>query len=441
MTTMFVNACMRGEDSRTLALCREYLQGKEEVVEVDLATLGLKPFDAQMVAYRTEKQKAKAWDDPIFDLSHQFAEADEVVIGAPYWDLSFPAALKVYMEHVSVCDIAFHYTEDARCEGICKADRLTYIASCGGFVEGANFGYEYFCGIAKMFGIPETRFVGRRGAGYRGYRCGGPDGQGPSPDSRARLACRPAAHDAEGLVALAPPRLDHPIRLPDYLGAVRRDRDDPAGAQLRGFPVGGSRPAGGARSWTPCSRRRGGSRQGAATRASWRSCTTSAPIAPRRSTGSWSSSHVTCGSIRSNGYLFFKELSPLAGYAEVVLYHHMHYRLFTDQDPAVRFPRAGACRWPTAWTCCCWSVPGQAPRRWRMRWGALLRASSRSRRRPCSRKWSGAQACSGSCAVVSMRGMRCARCRLRPILMPLRPSSTCSCMSSTFAAATPSPIR
>ena len=163
MTTLFVNACMRGEDSRTLALCREYLQGKEEVVEVDLAALGLKPFDAQMVAYRTEKQKAKAWDDPIFDLSHQFAAADEVVIGAPYWDLSFPAALKVYMEHVSVCDIAFHYTEDARCEGICKAGRLTHIASCGGFVEGANFGYEYFCGIAKMFGIPETRFVAAEG--------------------------------------------------------------------------------------------------------------------------------------------------------------------------------------------------------------------------------------------------------------------------------------
>ena len=163
MTTLFVNACMRGEDSRTLALCREYLQGKEDVVAVDLATLGLKPFDAQMVAYRTEKQKAKAWDDPIFDLSHQFAEADEIVIGAPYWDLSFPAALKVYMEHVSVCDIAFHYTEDARCEGICKAARLTYIASCGGFVEGANFGYEYFRGIAKMFGIPETRFVAAEG--------------------------------------------------------------------------------------------------------------------------------------------------------------------------------------------------------------------------------------------------------------------------------------
>ena len=37
------------------------------------------------------------------------------------------------------------------------------------------------------------------------------------------------------------------------------------------------------------------------------------------------------------GYLFFKELSPLADYAEVVLYHHMPDRLFTDQDERVRF--------------------------------------------------------------------------------------------------------
>lgn len=52
---------------------------------------------------------------------------------------------------------------DARCEGICKARRLTYITTCGGFVEGANYGYEYFCGIAKMFGIPETRLVAAEG--------------------------------------------------------------------------------------------------------------------------------------------------------------------------------------------------------------------------------------------------------------------------------------
>ena len=183
MTTLFVNACMRGEASRTLALCREYLEGVEDVVEVDLAELGLKPFDAAMVAYRSEKQQAGEWDDPIFTLSRQFAEADDIVVGAPYWDLSFPAALKIYLEHVSVCECTFHYTEDARCEGICKARTLTYIATSGGSVEGANFGYEYLCGIAKMFGIPETRFVAAEGLDIVGI-----DVQEQMDKARAQMA-------------------------------------------------------------------------------------------------------------------------------------------------------------------------------------------------------------------------------------------------------------
>lgn len=37
------------------------------------------------------------------------------------------------------------------------------------------------------------------------------------------------------------------------------------------------------------------------------------------------------------GYLFFKELSPLGDYAEVILYHHMPYDQFTDQNPYVKF--------------------------------------------------------------------------------------------------------
>ena len=167
MTTLFVNACMRGEASRTLALCREYLERFDDVVEVDV----------------TEKQRAGEWDDPIFSLSRQFAEADDIVIGVPYWDLSFPAAFKTYLEHVSVCELTFHYTEDARCEGICKAKRITYITTCGGFVEGANFGYEYIVGIAKMFGIPEVRFVAAEGLDIVGI-----DVQEQMDKARAQMA-------------------------------------------------------------------------------------------------------------------------------------------------------------------------------------------------------------------------------------------------------------
>ena len=34
----------------------------------------------------------------MFDLAGQFAGADTIVIAAPFWDLSFPAALKQYMQ-------------------------------------------------------------------------------------------------------------------------------------------------------------------------------------------------------------------------------------------------------------------------------------------------------------------------------------------------------
>ncbi len=159
MTVLFVNACLRGDESRTLALCREYLEGMEDVKEVNLAELKLEPYYAGPVAFRAQLEANGNFSDGLFDLAKDFAEADEIVIGAPYWDLSFPAALKVYVEHVCAMGITFHYTEQGACEGLCKAGRLTYLTTCGGRVEGMNFGYEYFCGIAKMFGIPETRFV------------------------------------------------------------------------------------------------------------------------------------------------------------------------------------------------------------------------------------------------------------------------------------------
>jgi FMN-dependent NADH-azoreductase len=111
------------------------------------------------VAYRSDRIASADWGDPIFDLAHQLAAADEVVVGAPYWDLSFPAALKVYLERASVCGITFDYTERGECVGRCRAQALTYITTCGGAIGEADYGYDYVCGIAHMFGIPRTHLV------------------------------------------------------------------------------------------------------------------------------------------------------------------------------------------------------------------------------------------------------------------------------------------
>lgn len=175
---LFVNACIRGERSRTLELCREFLTGLKQrgacIREVNLEQAHLLPLGEQKVAFRSQLTRAKLYDDDIFDFAHQIAEADEVVIGAPYWDLSFPAALKTYIEHVSVEGITFHYTDEGVCEGLCRAKRIVYITTSGGLVSseldengdpkpGCNLGYDYVRAIAKMFGIPETRCVSAEG--------------------------------------------------------------------------------------------------------------------------------------------------------------------------------------------------------------------------------------------------------------------------------------
>ena len=157
MTTLFVNACAR-EESRTLSLCRAYLEGNPAVEEVRLFERNLVPSIGRWLRNECAHRESRLGDS-MFDLAKQFAAADEIVIGAPYWDLSFPAVLKVYIEHVTVNGIVFHYTEEGRPEGLCKAKRLVYITTSGGPCSFANYGFEYLQGIAHMFGIPETHFI------------------------------------------------------------------------------------------------------------------------------------------------------------------------------------------------------------------------------------------------------------------------------------------
>ena len=186
MTVLFVNACLRGDESRTLTLCREYLEGIEDVKEVNLSELRLEPYYGDSAAYRAQLEAKGLFDDPMFDIGKDFAEADEIVIGAPYWDLSFPAALKIYVEHIMACGICFYYTEEGP-KGMARAQTMYYLTTGGGFIEGQNFGAEYMRGIARMCGIPQ----------FQEARAEGLDIIGMDADALVAEACQRAAALAE----------------------------------------------------------------------------------------------------------------------------------------------------------------------------------------------------------------------------------------------------
>ena len=168
---LFINACVRGDRSRTLKLARRFLKGYQAahpgtvVTEVDVCTQRLSPQYPEVLEQRDALWQDGKLDDPMFAPAWQFARADKIVIAAPFWDLTFPAALKIYLERISVTGITFGYDEGGNSVGLCKADRLLYITTRGGCFAGTPLDVAscHIKGLGVMYGIPDVRFLDAEG--------------------------------------------------------------------------------------------------------------------------------------------------------------------------------------------------------------------------------------------------------------------------------------
>lgn len=77
-----------------------------------------------------------------------------IIIAAPFWDSSFPACLKKYIETITVTGLTFRYSKEGFPIGLCKAEDLYYVSTAGGPIFHDAFGYGYIEMMAKgMYGI------------------------------------------------------------------------------------------------------------------------------------------------------------------------------------------------------------------------------------------------------------------------------------------------
>lgn len=165
---LFVNSCVR-EDSRTKRLANFFISKKMEnttsksediVNEVRLWEQNFPLVNEDYLKIRDSLISEGKFDDPMFDLARQFADADEIVIAAPFWDLSFPATLKQYIELINVVGVTFIYTEEGFPKGLCKAKKLTYVTTAGGEYFPEEFGYGYIKALAQNFyGISDVELI------------------------------------------------------------------------------------------------------------------------------------------------------------------------------------------------------------------------------------------------------------------------------------------
>lgn len=161
---LVIDCCIRGEMSATKKLyesCIDSIADGRQINILKLCNEELSPLDAEAVILRDRLISEGNLNHEIFKYAVQFKEADEIVIAAPYWDLSFPSLLKIYLERVSVSGVTFGY-EGSDCVGYCKANKLYYFSTCGGFVGKKHLGVEYAEALGKMFGINDFFFIYNR---------------------------------------------------------------------------------------------------------------------------------------------------------------------------------------------------------------------------------------------------------------------------------------
>ena len=161
---LLIDACVR-TDSRTRRLAGAVLAKLGDDVEtVELYKENIPALDEELLEWRHLKCEALDFSDDYFRFARQFAAADCVVIAAPYWDLSFPAKLKDYIECISINGLTFKYNEQGIPVGLCRAKKLVYVTTAGGPIIDDAFYFGYIAGLAKgMLGIKECELIKAEG--------------------------------------------------------------------------------------------------------------------------------------------------------------------------------------------------------------------------------------------------------------------------------------
>ena len=145
-TILVIDACVRQEESRT-----------RKLLTIALDTMKVQHPDWKFEVLDLMKGDYTA---PVFQYGNQFREADGIVVAAPFWDLSIPAVLKVYIENISADGITFKCDESGM-HGICKGQWMLFLTTRGGIWADSHMelGSKYMEALCQFFGIDQYNCV------------------------------------------------------------------------------------------------------------------------------------------------------------------------------------------------------------------------------------------------------------------------------------------
>ena len=126
---LYIDSCIRNELSRTKRIATPIIEKLKERYEVE--TIVINELELDPVQYDENRRRAGGTvSEEALCWANKIKNADRIVIAAPFWDMSIPAALKTFFELCSLFGVTFD-SDDKTCFGLCKAENVMFITTRG----------------------------------------------------------------------------------------------------------------------------------------------------------------------------------------------------------------------------------------------------------------------------------------------------------------------
>lgn len=162
-----IDACMRDGESRTKRILEPLVA--ELAKRYDVETIVLDGEDYSAVGRRVLAERGRGHvPESVVDTARRIAAADRMVIAAPFWDMSFPAILKVFIEQMSLFNVTFR-DNGTSFDGLCRCEKLLYVTTrgmnvhTGDALDGAT---PYIKAISALWGLGEVSVVAAENLDY-----------------------------------------------------------------------------------------------------------------------------------------------------------------------------------------------------------------------------------------------------------------------------------
>lgn len=162
----YIDACLRsGSNTKKIA---DAIIGKlSEKYEIETVRLSDCSFPVVKNDILNERNNGYVPEEYVA-MAKKLAAADRLVIASPFWDMSFPSALKIFFENMSLFNVTFASNEK-ECYGLCKAEKVLFITtrgmniSTGDELEQAT---PYIKALSRLWGLGELYVVSAQNMDY-----------------------------------------------------------------------------------------------------------------------------------------------------------------------------------------------------------------------------------------------------------------------------------